>query len=270
MRTTSVAATSLAVMAAGAFALPALAAESEEEIAKKTQNPVASLISVPMKLDYDRNIGPVEQGDKYQLTVQPVIPFSISTDWNLISRSLIPLIDQKDLAPGSGTQSGLGDITQQFYFSPKAPTAEGWIWGVGPQILMRTGTDNLSADKWGLGPDAVVLKQEHGWTYGALANHTWSVSGSSEAKDISATYVQPFLSFMTKTYTIFGINSESTYDWKTSQWSVPVNLTVTQMLRIGGQLLTVQGGVRYWADTPDGIGPEGWGFRLQLTLLFPK
>jgi hypothetical protein len=103
-----------------------------------------------------------------------------------------------------------------------------------------------------------------------LANHMWSVSGSSEAKDISATYVQPFLSFMTKTYTIFGINSESTYDWKTSQWSVPVNLTVTQMLRIGGQLLTVQGGVRYWADTPDGIGPEGWGFRLQLTLLFPK
>jgi hypothetical protein len=270
MKTTSVAATSLAVMAAGAFALPALAAESEEEIAKKTQNPVASLISVPMKLDYDRNIGPVEQGDKYQLTVQPVIPFSISTDWNLISRSLIPLIDQKDLAPGSGTQSGLGDITQQFYFSPKAPTAEGWIWGVGPQILMRTGTDGLTAHKWGLGPDAVVLKQEHGWTYGVLANHTWSVSGSSDAKDISATYVQPFLSFMTKTYTIFGINSESTYDWKASQWSIPINLTVTQMLKIGEQLLTVQGGVRYWVDTPDGIGPEGWGFRLQLTLLFPK
>ena len=270
MKITSVGAMALAILAAGLFALPALAEESEAEIAKKTNNPVADLISLPLKLDYDRNIGPAEQGDKYQLTVQPVIPVSISTDWNLISRSLIPLIEQHDVAPGSGTQSGLGDITQQFYFSPKAPTADGWIWGVGPQILMRTGTDGLTAHKWGLGPDAVVLKQEHGWTYGVLTNQMWSVSGSSQANDISATYVQPFLSYTTPHYTTFGINTESTYDWKTSQWSVPINLTVTQLLKIGDQLLTIQGGVRYWAESPDGVGPEGWGFRLQVVFLFPK
>jgi len=259
------------LVAIAAFAaLPALAEDSEAEIAKKSLNPVASLTSVPFKLDYDHKIGPLQQGDKYQLTVQPVIPFSISENWNLISRTLVPLIDQKNVTPTSGTQSGVGDITPQLYFSPKAPTANGWIWGVGPQALLRTGTDNLSSNKWGLGPTGVVLKQEHGWTYGVLANHMWSVAGSSTANDISATYVQPFLSYTTPKYTTYGINTESTYNWKTSQWSVPINATVTQMLKIHGQLLTLQGGVRYWADSPNGIGPRGWGVRFQATFLFPN
>ena len=260
----------LAAIAAAAFALPAMAEDSEAEIAKKSLNPVAAMISLPMKLDYDRKIGPLEQGNKYQLTVQPVIPFSLGTDWNLISRTLVPLIEQKNVTPTSGTQSGLGDITQQFYFSPKKPTDAGWIWGVGPQALLRTGTDNLSSNKWGLGPTAVLLKQEHGWTYGALVNHLWSVSGSSQARDISATYLQPFLSYTTPKFTTYAINTESTYNWKTSQWSAPINASITQMLRIHGQLLTLQGGVRYWAESPDGIGPRGWGIRFQATFLFPK
>lgn len=258
------------VAAAACAALPAVAEESQEELAKKSLNPVAALISLPLKLDYDRNIGPLEQGDKYQLTIQPVIPFSIGTDWNLISRTLVPLIKQQDVAPGAGTQSGLGDITAQFYFSPKAPTAAGWIWGVGPQALLRTGTDNLSSDKWGLGPTAVALKQEHGWTYGVLANHLWSVAGSNQKPDISNTYLQPFLSFTTPHFTTYGINTESNYNWKTSQWSVPINLYVQQLLKIGGQPMTLQAGARYWADTPDGIGPKGWGFRFQAAFLFPK
>jgi hypothetical protein len=259
----------LTVLLAAAFALPALAEESEAEIAKKSLNPVAAMISVPIKLDYDHNIGPREQGHKYQLTVQPVIPFSLGQDWNLISRTLAPLIHQKDVTPVSGTQTGLGDITQQFYFSPKAPTSGGWIWGAGPQALLRTGTDNLSGDKWGLGPTGVLLKQEHGWTYGVLANHMWSVGGSSVARDISATYIQPFLSYTTPKLTTYGINTESTYNWKSNSWSVPVNATVTQLLKVNGQLLTLQGGVRYWAASPDDIGPKGWGVRFQATFLFP-
>jgi hypothetical protein len=251
-------------------ALPAGAEKSQEELAKESQNPVAALISLPLKLDYDRDIGPAEQGNKTVLTVQPVIPFSIGNGWNLISRTLVPLISQQDVVPGAGTQSGLGDISQQFYFSPEAPTAGGWIWGVGPLALLRTGADNLTASKWGLGPTGVLLKQEHGWTYGLLVNHLWSVAGSAQARDISATYVQPVLSYTTKTYTTFGINTESTYNWETRQWSVPVNLTLSQILKIGGQPLSLQAGVRYWADTPDGIGPKGWGFRFQLTFLFPK
>jgi hypothetical protein len=263
--------------------LPAVAQQSEGELAKEALNPVAALISLPIKYDYNSNIGPTEQGNQSVLTVQPVIPFSIGADWNLISRTIIQAVSLDkgvpgagtpdglgDVATGSGTHEGLGDITQQLYFSPKKPTDGGWIWGVGPQILLPTGASDLTAGKWGAGPTAVVLKQENGWTYGALVNQIWSVSSDSHKSDYSVFYVQPFLAYTTKTYTTVGINTESTYNWKASQWSVPVNLTLTQILKLGNQPLSLQVGARYWADTPEGIGPKGWGYRFQLTLLFPK
>lgn len=258
-----------AALFVAAYALPAMAVD-QAELAKKSLNPVAAMISLPLQLNYDDDIGSAEQGDKWQLNVQPVIPFSIGQDWNLISRTIVPLVNQHDVAPGAGTDSGIGDITQSLFFSPKAPTAGGWIWGAGPVLLLPTGSDDrLTADKWGLGPTAVLLKQEHGWTYGALANHIWSVAGDDDRNDISATFLQPFLSYTTKGFTTFGINTESTYDWESEQWSVPVNLTVTQLLKVGNQPLTIQAGARYWADSPDG-GPEGWGARIALTFLFPK
>lgn len=125
---------SLATLILARFCFARDGSESEAEIAKKPE-PVANLISVPFKVDYDQNIGPFEQGDKYQLTIQPVVPISISEDWNVISRTLVPVIDQKDFTPVSGSQKGFGDITP-VHFSPKAPTADGWIWGVGPQALL--------------------------------------------------------------------------------------------------------------------------------------
>ena len=128
----------------------------------------------------------------------------------------------------------------------------------------------FTANKWGLGPTAVVLKQQNGWTYGALVNQIWSISKNSRYSDYSSFFAQPFLSYTAKTFTTLGINTESTYNWKARQWSVPVNLTLTQILKIGSQPLSLQAGVRYWADTPEGVGPKGWGYRFQLTLLFPK
>lgn len=251
--------------------LPAAHADQNAELAKAAQNPIAALISLPIQVNYDHRLGTQDDGRKWVTNVQPVIPFSISDDWNLISRTILPLIDQKDIAPaGRMDKNGIGDVTQSFFFSPKQPTAGGWVWGAGPVLLLPTASDKLlGSEKWGLGPTAVVLRQRNGWTVGALGNHIWSVAGDSRRDDISATFVQPFLSYTTKTYTTFGINTESTYDWKTSHWSVPVNLAVTQMMRIGGQALTVSAGARYWADSPPG-GPEGWGFRLAVTLLFPK
>ena len=269
--------TMIAVLAAVARA------GDEADLAKEALNPVAALISLPVKYDYSGNIGPTEQGNQSVLTIQPVIPFSISADWNLISRTIISLVDQHnlvpgagtpdglaDVTPGSGTHRGLGDITQQFYFSPKTPTDGGWIWGVGPQILLPTGDDRLTAGKWGVGPTAVVLKQMNGWTYGMLANQIWSASSNRRKSDYSVSYVQPFLAYTTSTYTTVGINTESTYNWKAEQWSVPVNLTLTQIFKLGKQPLSLQGGLRYWADTLDGVGPKGWGYRMQCTLLFPK
>jgi hypothetical protein len=261
----------MAAFCAALFPAASAMADAAEELAKKTQNPVAALISLPLQLNYDDKIGPDRQGERWLLNVQPVIPFSIGEDWNLISRTILPLVSQKDVAPGAGSDSGIGDITQSFFFSPKQPTAGGWIWGAGPALLLPSGSEpRLTADKWGLGPTAVVLRQANGWTYGVLANHIWSVAGNEARNDLSVTFLQPFLSYTTRTYTTFGVNTESTYDWKAQEWSVPVNVVVQQLLKVGSQPIALQAGVRYWADSPSGAGPEGWGFRLAATFLFPK
>ena len=250
--------------------MPAFAQDNSAELAKKLSNPVAALISVPFQLNYDSGIGPREDGEKWVLNVQPVVPIELNQDWNVISRTIVPLVSQQDIFPGAGGQSGVGDVVQSFFFSPKAPTAGGWIWGAGPVLLLPTGTDDLlSAKKWGAGPTAVLLKQQNGWTVGALANHIWSFAGDSERADISATFMQPFVSYTTPAAWTFALNTESTYDWKSRQWTVPVNATVTKVAKLGGQLISVGGGLRYWADGPQGA-PHGLGYRLVLTLLFPK
>ena len=229
------------------------------------------MISLPLQYNYDQNIGPLEDGHKNYVNVQPVIPFSLNEDWNLISRTIVPVIWQSDLFPGAGSQSGIGDTTASLFFSPKKPTSGGWIWGVGPVFYLPTASDDLlGADKWGAGPTAVFLKQEHGFTYGALMNHIWSVGGDSDRADISNTFLQPFFSYTTKTHTTFAVNTESSYNWETEQWSVPINLLVKQLVKVGEQRLQLTAGARYWADSPDNIGPQGWGARFEVSFLFPK
>jgi hypothetical protein len=249
---------------------PVLAQEDQAALAQKLSNPVAALISVPFQFNYDQDIGPAEDGDRWLLNVQPVVPIELNQDWNIISRTILPVIAQDDVVPGAGSQFGLGDVVQSLFFSPKAPTATGWIWGVGPAFLLPTGTDDLlTADQWATGPTAVVLRQEQGWTYGILANHLWSFAGDDDRADVNATFMQPFLSFTTPTAWTYSLNTESSYDWEADELSMPVNAVVTKVTRVGGQLVSVGGGLRYWADSPPN-GPEGFGLRFVVTLLFPK
>ena len=249
---------------------PAIAAESDANLAMQLSNPVAALISAPMQLNYDQDIGPNDAGDRWLLNVQPVVPVDLSQDWNLISRTILPIVRQEDIFPGAGTQTGIGDVVQSVFFSPKAPTASGWILGLGPVFLLPTGSDDLlTADKWGTGPTVVALKQSNGWTRGVLANHIWSFAGDADRADVNATFMQPFLTYTTPDSWTFGLNTESSYDWENEQWSVPVNVSVSKLTRFGSQLVSVGGGLRYWFDSPDS-GAEGLGLRFTVTLLFPR
>jgi hypothetical protein len=245
-------------------------ADSNEALARDLSNPVAALISVPFQFNVDQDIGAARDGKRTLLNIQPVVPIDLNADWNIISRTILPVVWQDDIFPGAGSQSGIGDIVQSVFFSPKAPTAGGLIWGAGPVFLLPTGSDDLlTADKWGAGPTGVVIKQQGPWTVGGLANHIWSFAGNSRRDDVSATFLQPFLTYTTPTATTFSLNVESSYDWNSQQWQVPINSGVSQILRVGSQLVQVGAVARYWADAPDS-GPHGWGFRLSVTLLFPR
>ena len=255
------------------------AAQDEAELAKKTQNPVADLISVPLQNNCDFSIGP-KDGWRYTLNIQPVVPLSISDDAMLIIRTIVPVIYQENVVPRVDkstvpptvdfhtSQAGLGDITQSFFLAPKQ-TVGGWIVGAGPVFLWPAATDDiLGSEKWGAGPTAVVLQQQHGWTYGMLANHIWSYAGDDDRPYVSTTFLQPFVSYVTKTYTTFGFNTESSYDWHAAQWTVPLNLSVSQLLKLGKLPVQLGVGGRLYVERPAG-GPD-WGLRFTMTFLFPK
>jgi hypothetical protein len=244
---------------------PSAAAEAQE-LAKKLSNPVASLISVPFQSNFDYRMGS-GSGWRYTLNVQPVIPIKLSPNWNLISRTIIPFIHQSKVV-GTTSQTGLGDITQSLFFSPNK--TEPLIWAVGPVFLLPTATNaNLGTQKFGIGPTALALKQAHGWTYGILMNHIWSVAGKSSRADVNSTFIQPFLSYTTKDAWTYSLNTESTYDWNGHAWSVPINPFLSKLVRFGKQPVSFGVGVKCWATAPSG-GPEACSLRIVVTALFPK
>ena len=262
----------LAGFMAAISAVPALAQDAPppagDDLAMKLANPVSSLISVPFQANWDFGMGANDQGQRFTLNIQPVVPISLNSEWNVISRTILPVIDQQDVTGIGQGQTGLGDVVQSVFFSPRKPTSSGIIWGAGPVLLLPTATDSaLGGGKFGFGPTAVALKQSGPITIGILANHIWSVAGKDSRGDISATFVNPFVSYVTKRATTFSISPEFTHDWKNSARVIPVNLTVSQLLKLGKQPVVVAAGGRYYLERPFG-GPD-WGARLSLVFLFP-
>jgi hypothetical protein len=245
-------------------------AQSDSDLAKALVNPFTTLVKVPLELAYDKRIGPVNGGKAHALSIQPVIPITLNQDWTIISRTILTVVSQKDVFPGAGGQSGLGDTLQSFFLSPPKTTAGGTAWGIGPVLLLPTATDDLlGSKKWGLGPTGGVFTDSGPWTVGILANHIWSIEGSGNSGSISSTFLQPALSYTTSQGWSYTVQTEATYDWKGRQWSVPLEASVAKLTRIGSQQVNLEAGVHYWADSPES-GPKGWGVSVTVTLLFPK
>lgn len=241
---------------------------SAAELAKKLANPVASLISVPFQNNTDYGIGPYD-GTRNTLNIQPVIPISINEKWNLIGRVVLPVITQYDITGPGNKENGLGDAVASGFFSPKE-SKNGVTWGVGPALLLPTGTESyLTTKKFGVGPTAVILKQSKGITYGALVNQIWSVAGNEDRADVSQLFLQPFVTYNWKSGAGLGCNAEMTQNWTADTNTIWVNPTLSGLTSFGKQKVSFATGPRFNVNAPDGAQAD-WGWRAVVIFLFPK
>jgi hypothetical protein len=243
--------------------------KSKEALAKAAQNPVADLISLPLQNNTNFGVGP---GDDVQnvLNIQPVMPVELSENWNLITRTIAPVIYQPELVPGYGSEFGLGDINTTLFLSPAKPGKI--IWGVGPVFSFPTASDRvLGTDKWSAGPSAVVLTIRGPWVVGALANNLWSYAGDDDRKDVNQFLLQYFINYNLPKGWYISSAPIITANWKAdsgNKWTVPFGGGIGKIFRIGKQPVNAQVQAFYNAVKPDN-GPD-WTLRLQLQFLFPK
>jgi len=246
---------------------------SAEDLAKKLANPVAELISVPLQNNFNFNFGPLD-GFNYTLNIEPVIPISLNEKWALYSRTIIPIISLNDVTGPGNNETGLGDIVQSLFLSPKE-VKNGIVWGIGPVFLLPTATDDvLGLKKWGAGPNAVVLKMQGQWTYGALVNHVWSYAGEGREvppgrdADVSASFFQPFITYATKTGFSVTIDAENTQDWNNDEFGGFTALKFQKIVKFGKQMMQLGGGPKIFYGNSPFIGD--WGLQATVILLFPE
>ncbi len=257
-----------------AFAAATHAADGgAAELARAAQNPVSDLISVPFQNNTNFDTGYYENTQNI-LNIQPVLPFSITEEANVITRTIVPVISQDKLFPGQSSENGLGDIQFTAFYSPKKPTSRGIIWGAGPALLMDTATDDiLGTGKWSAGPSIVVLKMTKEWVFGALAQNLWSFAGDGNREDVNSFLIQPFVNynFPHSPGRYLSFSPVITANWKASDdntWTVPLGGQIGQIVRFGKLPVNLSAGAYYNVEKPK-YGAD-WTMRLQATLMFPK
>jgi hypothetical protein len=257
------------------------AANDADALAKATQNPVASLISVPLQNNSNFGVGAYNRTQDI-LNIQPVIPAKISPKWMLISRIIQPIIWQPNTTANSGGQAGFGDMNPTFFLSPANPGK--LIWGVGPAMVFPTATStSLGQGKLSFGPSVVALVQPGPWTLGFLTNNVWSVAGSSHRPSVNQMLLQYFVTYNLKKGWNISSSPILTANWNNKangdaadgddttpggRWTIPFGGGVGRITRIGYQPVNISAAFYGNVVHPPGASP--WGVRLQLALLYPR
>jgi hypothetical protein len=244
-------------------------AQESSDIAKQAQNPIASLISVPFENDFNPHTG-ANKEDSYVFEMKPVVPFRLSNDWNLITRTIIPVIQVPGLAPGVSATSGLGDVQESLFLSPTK--AGPVIWGAGPVISFPTATENiLGTKKLSVGPTVVVLRSQGHWLFGSLVQNLFSVAGPSARKDVNQMLLQPFVNYNLPHKWYLTSSPIITANWEarsSERWVVPVGGGVGKIVHLGKQPVNVY--TQFFRNVQRPDGTSSWSARFNMTFLFPK
>ena len=242
--------------------------KSAAELAKATQNPLASMISLPFQNNTNFGIDPGDNTSNV-LNIQPVWPFSLNEDWNFITRTIIPLVSQPGVGPGQSRTNGLGDTTFTGWGSPKKSGK--WIWGAGGSVVVPTATDDaLGTDRWSAGPSVVVLTMPGKWVIGSLFSNVWSFAGSGDT-DVNFFTWQYFVNYNMDDGWYLTSAPIITANWEANSdntWTVPFGGGVGKIFKIGKQPVNGQISAYDNVVTPD--NGADWQLRLQLQFLFPK
>jgi hypothetical protein len=259
-------------LAAALLAVSQARAEmSAEELAKLAQNPVGNLISLPFQNNTNLNYGP-EKGTQNILNIQPVIPIEVNSEWNVITRTIVPVIWNPSLYPGDDRTTGIGDTSFTAFLSPAKPGK--WIWGAGPIVQLPTNSNaELGNKNWGLGPSFVVLHLDKGdpWVYGVLVNNVWSLSSNERGGAYNNGLIQPFVNYNFKGGTYLVSAPIATVNWRGDggdRWTIPIGGGIGHIFHFGKLPVNTQLSAYYNVVRPD--DGANWQIRAQVQLMFPK
>lgn len=260
-----------------AFSLHAVQAQStapqinvsEEDIAQDVATPSPEFMSIQIIYDFSQNLGRFDAGQISTLSIIPTIPLKLNEDWNLISRTKIPIVRTEDIVPHYGVVGGLSNVQQTFFLSPN-PKGSSLIWGIGPSFFLPTTTDRrIGSYQTGAGPAIGFLQTNGHWVFGLRMSQIWHAAGPIPfrgGQPLSFLYAEPTISYTTDHGWTYSVNAESVYEWSRDKWLLPVNLTVEKLIRSNSYPVSLGVGVRYYAASPND-GPKGWGVRLTATVL---
>ncbi len=239
-------------------------------LAKKAQNPIANMRSFKFQNNTNLGLGP-DDSTQNMLNLMPILPFELTDDILVITRTILPVVSQPDfLTPiGEGRVDGIGDASFQAFFSPMQSDV---TWGVGPSFLIPTASDDsLGSEKWGAGISAILLDTPGRWVYGGIVSNVWSTGGTGE-KDVNLLTLQYFINYNFDHGWYVMTSPIITADWEADsdhRWTVPIGLGFGKLFKVGSQNMTAQVSGYSNIITPDDYGAE-WQVRAMLMFMFPK